>query len=931
MAGMPIGTVTFLFTDVEGSTRLWEEHPAAMRAALVQHDALVELLAEQHHGCVVRHRGEGDSRFCVFAGASDAVAAAAAVQEALHEEPWPTPAPLRVRIGLHTGEADLRDGDYYGAAVNRCARLRSIAHGGQTLLSDLTADLVRGGLPPRLSLRNLGEHRLRDLLRRERVFELRDSARPTEHPPLRSLDATPNNLPAQATPFVGRARELSDVGARLARPDLRLLTLLGPGGVGKTRLALAVAAEAIGDHWDGVYFVALDQLLDPAMVAPTIARTLGLPESGGRAPAEALRAHLADQRALLLLDNFEQVLGAIGLVADLLAACPRLKVLATSRANLRVSGEFTYTVPPLGLPPEAVTSAAPPPFDTPVPALDVLGSDAVRLFLARAEAVRPDLAFGQSELAAVVTICRQLDGLPLAIELAAARVKLLTPSALLPRLERVLTVLTGGARDLPIRQQTLRGAIDWSYHLLIPAEQRLFRRLGVFAGGFTFEAAEAVCPDADALDGVASLVENSLVRPMEADGPPRFVMLAAVTEYALEQLAASGELPSVRRRHAELVLALAETARPHLFGRRHAEWLPALDREHDNARAALRWALDAGEAEVGLRLAAALQEYWLIRGVRDEARSWLRRCLDLGAPRDDLRASRAEGLAAAALFDQRVGEHARALSAIGEALELARAVGHEPLMDAAVRRKAEVLTDAGDQATARGLLEMLLTRERARGDVVGVAHTLNVLTLVLFRLQDFSAARVVAEEAVAAGQRAGSLFVVGHALHRLVSITIALGNLAQAAERLQASRAAFAEIGDPAGVGHAEHGLALLAANAGEHGCARAMLTRTLGTFRRIGEPNIVATLLHSLGGVAGASGDARRACRLEGAAGMVWRTATQSTRPLTKRGHYRSLIDPWIAGAAAELGEESAAAERATGAAMTVDEAVAYALADQD
>ena len=468
MLKLPTGTVTFLFTDVEGSTAHWEQHRDAMRQALMRHDALVEQVVAEHDGHVVRPRGEGDSRFAVFARATDAIAAAATLQQALYAEQWPTPTPLRVRMAVHTGEADLREGDYYGSAVNRCARLRAVAHGGQTLLSLATEQMVRGQLTRGMDLRDLGAHRLKDLQYPEQVFQLLIDGVLADFPPLATLDAHPNNLPVQRDPLIGREQEITAITELLRRPSVGLVTLTGTGGTGKTRLSFQVAADLLDDFLDGTWFVDLAPISDPDLVVTTIAHALGVKEARGQSISEALKRSLRDKHLLLLLDNFEQIVAAAPLLTDLLAATRHLKVLVTSREVLHVSSEHEYPVPPLALPDpnrlrplERLTQYA-----------------AVALFMQRAQAVKPDFQVTSQDAPSVAQICVQLDGLPLGIELAAARVKVLSPPALLARLENRLKVLTGGARDRTSRQQTLRGAIDWSYNLLALSSRRYF---GVWA------------------------------------------------------------------------------------------------------------------------------------------------------------------------------------------------------------------------------------------------------------------------------------------------------------------------------------------------------------------------------------------------------------------------------------------------------------------
>ena len=413
MSELPSGTVTFLLTDVEGSTALWQEADEAMRSAAARHDALFEQAVQQHRGVHIRPRGEGDSRFAVFVGAPDAVAAAIAIQHAFAHEPWPTPRPIKVRIGIHTGQAELREGDYYGSAVNRCARLRSIGHGGQILLSEATAVLARDDLANGVSLLDLGQHRLKDLTRPERVFQVVKDGLPSAFPPPVSLDARPNNLPVHATALLGREREVARVRERLLRDDVRLLTLTGPGGTGKTRLSLQIAADVIDQFADGVFFVALAPIFDAGLVPSTVAQALGVRADGNRPVIETLKAHLGGRQILLLLDNFEQILSAASEVSELLSAAPQLKILVTSRAPLQVRGEHEYPVSPLALPDRRQASAP--------AALSQYG--AVALFIERAAAIKPDFAVTNENAPAIAEICHRLDGLPLAIELAAARTR----------------------------------------------------------------------------------------------------------------------------------------------------------------------------------------------------------------------------------------------------------------------------------------------------------------------------------------------------------------------------------------------------------------------------------------------------------------------------------------------------------------------------
>jgi class 3 adenylate cyclase len=463
--------LTFLFTDVEGSTRLWERNPEAMRSALARHEVIVRAAIAASAGEVVKTTGDG--LMAVFAVPIDAVSAGIAAQQALIDELWPDQCAIHVRMGIHTGEAESRGGDFFGPAVNRTARIMSAGHGSQILLSESTAVLVDGQLPDGAGLRDLGEHRLKDLGRPERVFQLAHPALPAEFPPLSTLDLRPNNLPTQTSAFVGRDTELRTIRERLDDPAVRLVTLTGPGGTGKTRLAIRAAADQIDRFPDGVYFVDLITATDNDAVLALVAIAVGLADTTERAPLDELRRRLRSEQVMLVLDNFEQVTVAAPMLVELLADCPGLKVLVTSRQALRVRGENVIAIPPLSLPADA---------DRATTANELNQFEAIQLFVERARAVRSDFSLTDDNAAAVAEICRRLDGLPLAIELATARMNLFSPEALRDRLGSRLKALGSGARDLPERQQTLRATIEWSYQLLSPAEQRLFELLSVFAG-----------------------------------------------------------------------------------------------------------------------------------------------------------------------------------------------------------------------------------------------------------------------------------------------------------------------------------------------------------------------------------------------------------------------------------------------------------------
>ena len=611
--GLPTGTVTFLFTDIEGSTKLANRLGDGFIETLERHQQLLRDVFSTHSGVEVST--EGDAFFIVFDSAHDAVHAAAEAQRSLDAHDWGD-MPVKVRIGLHTGRATLGGDNYAGMEVHRAARIGSTSHGGQVVMSEATATLVQRDLTGGLSLRDLGEHALKDLEHPERIFQLSIEGLPDEFPPLRSLSARPNNLPVQLTTFIERPDQLAEIKELLAAN--RLVTLTGPGGTGKTRLSLQVADSCLTEFGDGAFVVFLAPVVDPSLVPSEIATSLGIKEEGTRPIADLLAQHLADKERLLVLDNFEQLLEAAPVVGDLLSKAPKVKMLVTSRAPLRISGEQEYPVPAMALPdPERL-----PPTES------LEDYESVALFVERARGVKPDFAVTDSNAEAIARICSRLDGLPLAIELAAARVRILSPDDLFKRLESCLAFLTGG-RDLTPRQRTLRGAIEWSYELLDDAEKAFFRQLAIFSGGWSFEAAEAVVSsivDLDAFEGLESLADKSLVRRFEThDGSTRFRMLQTIREYAMDRLVAAEEIDEAGRRHAAYYKQLAKDQLPGLLATFEARDRALLD--DDNFRAALTFLVESYQTGEALALGAALWRYWHVAGHLAEGRTWLEQIL----------------------------------------------------------------------------------------------------------------------------------------------------------------------------------------------------------------------------------------------------------------------------------------------------------------
>jgi predicted ATPase/class 3 adenylate cyclase len=841
MPELPHGTVAFLFTDIEGSTRLWEQDRAAMRTAVDRHLALLAAAIAAHGG--VHFKTVGDAVQAAFSTAPAALAAAVAAQRALLGEEWGGSDPLRVRMALHAGEAvsDER-GDYLAAPLNRLARLLSIGSGGQILVSQAVQQLSRDDLPDGATLRDLGEHRLRDLLEPERVFQLVHPGLPAEFPPLGSLDVHPHNLPRQPTPFVGRESEVAAVAALLRRDDTHLVTLIGPGGTGKTRLALQTAADLLDDFPDGVFFVELAPLADPLLVPGAIAAALGLPDDGKRRPRDALREHLRDKRLLLVLDNFEHLLDAAIIAGEVLADGADVKVLATSRAPLRLRAERHYPVPGLSLPSRDD---------------DILGAEAVRLFVERAQAAQPDFALTAKSAPLVAEIARRLDGLPLAIELAAARVRLLPPAALLARLDQRLPLLTGGPRDAPARQQTLRDTIAWSHDLLSPDDQMLFRRLGVFAGGCTLEAAEAICADASVTDvfaGLAILADQSLLRQVASAGEgPRFVMLETVAEYAREQLAASGDGPVLRRRHADFFLALAESAREHIATAEQAVWLDRVEADHPNLRAALEWSLAHDDGGIALELASRLGAFWSLRGHLREGRDWLERALTVEGPP----AARLRAMFEASNLAYQIGDNRGATAMAEAALTLAQEIGDETRIADARQTLAHSLFVEGEADRPEALLKEAVASHQQAGDALGAASAMTTLAQVLEVRGETAAARALIEDALAAYRAAGQTENVAWCTFLLAGLARDEGDGDEALALMQEAASLWQQTGSVFLVGLAQTYIGRLHADhRGDDATAEPLVTEALASWRRAGNTSFEAIVLRDLGRIALRRGD---------------------------------------------------------------------------
>jgi predicted ATPase/class 3 adenylate cyclase len=748
---LPSGTVTFLFTDLEGSTRLWEEHPDAMQAALARHDEILHDAVTKRGGHVVKTTGDG--LHAAFAIAPDAVAAALDAQVLLVEEPWALPEPLRVRMGLHTGVAEVRDGDYYGPSVNRAARVAAAAHGGQLVASAASADLVRDDVGPEITLTDLGEHRLRDLGRPERIVQITHPGLPSDFPPLRSLDAYPGNLPVQRSAFIGRTDAIAEV--RAAIDTAPVVTLTGVGGVGKTRLALQVAAEAVGRFPDGAWFVDLGPVTDAGFVAPTFSASLALPERRQGTIEQSIVAALGDRNLLVVLDNCEHVIQAAAELVDaIVGACPGVRVLATSREALDVDGEDTYEVRPLASPEAGGTTA------------DGLDNDAVLLFAERARSAKRGFVLAEENQSTVADICRRLDGIPLALELAAARLKVMSPTEVLARLDERLPLLTGGRRSALERHQTLRGAIDWSYALLEPGEQLCFARLSVFAGGFTLAAVEQVCVDdesvttSEVLTLLAGLVAKSMVVADDTVAGSRYRLLETMREYAGERLVELDDPERVRGLHAQHVLEVVELCAPMLKGGDDQIGAARLAAEQDNLRAALGWTRDHDHDRF-VKLVVETGLYWQLMNNFREMSTWTQAALEHA---DALQADvRAELLAIAAVGANYANRFDDAFELYERCLECSRNAGLVPVPIALASLGIAAL-ESNRPEEAVEQCEAGVDAAREIGDRYWELFAMGNLALAYGLSGDRPRGVATSDQMVAGARRLGNSFLTGTAL-----------------------------------------------------------------------------------------------------------------------------------------------------------------------
>jgi predicted ATPase/class 3 adenylate cyclase len=906
----PTGTVTFLFTDIEGSTLRWETHRETMDRAVKRHDALLRSAIEANDGHVFKTVGDA---FCaVFARVSDAVEACAHAQRALDAEDFSAVGGLRVRSALHTGEAFERSGDYFGPAVNRVARLLAIGHGGQVLVSGATREIAHGNLPSGASLVDLGSQRLKDLTEPEQVWQLIIAGLPSEFPALKSLETVPNNLPIQPTSFRGREHDLEEL-KQLLREN-KLVTLVGSGGVGKTRLALQAGADLLDDYPDGVWLVDFAPLTDPELVSSVVARVLGMTQQDGLRIDESIPVWLKRKTLFLMLDNCEHVLGSVASIADsILRSCPGVRMLATSRQALDVGGEDVFRLPSLDVPDNI-------PILTATLAME---SGAVVLFVDRARAVEKSFALTNDNAPIVADICRRLDGIPLAIELAAARVKVLSVPNLAQRLNDRFKILTGGSRSAIPRQKTLSALIDWSYDLLTAQEQLLFTRLGIFSSGFSLGAATAVCAgdgidETDVLDLLASLADKSLVLADTSGDRERYRLLESTGAYALEKLASTRTGAAFGRRHAEFFRELALTADEHYGEGSRAAWTADIEREFDNYRGALEWALTRGnDAVIGGTIAGALGMFWANGGLAVEGHYWCELAL--------ARVSETEYPRAVARMS-----HAIAWSSVGKrkydaalrALRLFESLGDSRWATRSRGSVAWHLMLMGRPDEARHEIEQALSAARACGDTWFVSFCLNVKATIEFELGNISVAREAYAQSLA----------IYKSLRNELGVAAVLGNLAELEFNQERSEEALRLASEASEIRQRGKNVADLASSR----CNMAAYNIALGNFpaalvlakdalhvaRQGRQEVLMAIALQHLGLLSAIAGDERRAAHLLGYVDARFRTLDYERESTEKYGH-----GELIAALRKNFSDDEIGTLAAAGADWSEDQAVEVAL----
>ena len=926
---LPTGTVTFLFTDIEGSTKLAQEQAGALPVLLTRHQEILKQAVETHKGHIFQV--VGDSFSVAFDSAINALDAAAHAQRLLQHEDW-SPATIKVRMGIHTGAAQVADdpsieGPYAGyATLAMTQRIMSAAHGGQILLSQVTQDLVWEQLPPDITLRDMGEHHLKDLLHPIHLYQVIAHDLPANFPSLKTLEAFPHNLPVQLTSFIGRERELAE--ARQLLSNTRLLTLIGPGGTGKTRLSLQIAQDVLSSFDDGVWFVELAPLADPAFVPQTIASLFGLREFPNMPILNIITDYLRAKQLVLILDNCEHMIEACAKLSDhLLRSCLQLKILASSREALGIAGETAYRVPSLSLPDQAqVTREA------------VRESESARLFVERATVAHPKFQLTEENASDVAQICYRLDGIPLALELAAARCTVFSPSQIAARLNDRFRLLTGGSRTALERHQTLRALIDWSYDLLSNEEQMLLRHLSVFAGGWTFEAAEAISSELDVLNLLIQLVNKSLVMVNEeaegtrypAGGSLRYHLLETIRQYARDKLLEMGESEQTRTRHLDFFLEFAEKAETYMNGPHELEWQDSLDSEYDNLRTALEWGME-NNVDKALHLGGALHLFWVRHRYEDEGRRLmdeiLARVKTRPLAKDKMAYQRifyqAKALHALGVLRFGQGDYVTSLNAFEESASLFRQIEEKRMLAQALTYVGLGRAFLADREAAYTATEEALALAREVGDKVILGGALNNRAAVLTMTQgDLEMAYSYHEEGIQLLREAGSHWIVAMTEFGFGLFTSARGNYAQASAQFEACIPLFTELRDRHRIVMVHSELAHLKRRQGYFAEAKPLYRETIQEWQRIGHRAAIAHQLECFAFLAKAQEEDEHAAKLFGAAEILRENINIPMMPSERIEYDREVND-----LCANMDESAFAKAWSEGRAMTMEEAIAFAL----
>jgi predicted ATPase/class 3 adenylate cyclase len=902
MTDLPTGTVTFLFTDIEGSTKLAQEYPDAMPSLLARHNEILKQSIEAQNGFVFQIVGDS---FCAsFHSASAALNAALNAQRLLHNEAW-NPAPIKVRMGIHTGPAEVREnGEYQGyLTLSHIQRLMSAAHGEQVLLSFAAQELVRDELPEGVTLRDMGERRLKDVLRPEHIYQLVIVGLPNEFPPIKTLDVAHHNLPAQMTSFIGRERELAEVKQLLSAH--RLVTLTGSGGAGKSRLSLQVGMECLPEFPDGVWLVELAPVTDPALIPQTLLSTFNLREDRHRSVLDVLIDYLRGKNLLLVLDNCEHLIEACAQISNsLLQGCPKLRILASSREALGITGEVAYRVPSLNTPnPENL-----PPLE------QLEKADSIRLFIERAATAKPGFTLTDVNAFSLAQICYRLDGIPLAIELAASRVKVLSPDQIAARLDDRFRLLTGGSRTALPRQQTLRAMIDWSYSLLSEQEKILFRRLAVFVGGWTLEAAEAICANVmqndilpeDVLDLLTRLMDKSLVFMEEASGEIRYHRLETIRQYSREKFFETDEVEKVRDRHLDFFVQFAELVDLKLKSRDQLLWQNRMAAEQDNLRAALEWGLSR-KPDSALRIAGAANLFWTAGGFSAEGFRWTQKALEEaeklplpeGVTEDQRLVARAKALCGLTRLYLSLGDNASAKRAAEESVALYRQSPDRRGLAFALVVLAYPLEFLGEHAQAEAALQESYSIGRDEGDTYVICRALNRLGHVIVDLyQDLNLSQRYVEESLRLAREAGLRSQEAQAYEILGFIASHRQDPESARRYFKESVRAYQEIGASFNVILEKSNLAHLEREVGNYAEALEYYRETISAFRDMGQTGAIAHQLECFGFIAIAQNENERALQLFAAANALREQSRTPMRPDEQvyfdeqLKHLREIID---------------------------------------